>query len=91
VLRGAIDAFTRKCVRGIQANPERLKYYLDRTLGLATALNPYIGYANAAAIAKEAQVTGRSIRELVEEKGLLTPEELERVLSPESMADAWKV
>jgi len=90
VLTGAIDAFTRKCVRGIQPNEERLRYYLDRTLGLATALNPYIGYANAAAIAKEAQATGRSIRELVAEKGLLSPEELERVLSPENMADAWK-
>ena len=90
VLRGAVDAFTHKCVRGIQANPERLKHYLDRTLGLATALNPYIGYANAAAIAKEAQATGRSIRELVEERGLLAPEELERALSPENMADAWK-
>lgn len=90
VLTGAINAFTHKCVRGIQPNHERLRYYLDRTLGLATALNPYIGYANAAAIAKEAQVTGRSIRELVAEKGLLTPEELDRALSPENMADAWK-
>lgn len=90
VLTGAINAFTRKCVHGIQPNHERLRYYLDRTLGLATALNPYIGYANAAAVAKEAQATGRSIRELVAEKGLLTPEELDRVLSPENMADAWK-
>jgi len=90
VLTGAINAFSSKCVRGIRPNEERLRYYLDRTLGLATALNPHIGYANAAAIAKEAQATGRSIRELVAEKGLLSPEELDRVLSPENMADAWK-
>jgi fumarate hydratase class II len=89
ILNGAVSAFTRKCVRGLRANEERLRYYVDRTLGLATALNPAIGYANAAAIAKEAQETGRSIRELVEEKQLLPPEELERLLSPENMADAW--
>jgi aspartate ammonia-lyase len=90
VMTGAIHAFTEKCVTGLRPNEERLRYYLDRTLGLATALNPYIGYANAAAVAKEAQATGRSIRELVLEKGLLPPEVLDRVLSPENMADAWK-
>jgi aspartate ammonia-lyase len=90
ILTGAISVFTRKCVRGIRPNEERLRHYLDRTLGLATALNPSIGYANAAAVAKEAQATGRSIRELVEEKQLLTPEELDNILSPENMADAWK-
>jgi len=82
-LRQACLTLASKCVRGITANREALKTSVDRSLGMVTALNPYIGYANATAVAQEAHRTGRGIREVVLEKGLMTKEQLDDVLRPE--------
>ncbi len=75
-----------KCVRGITANVERCLELAERSLGMATILNPYIGYERASSIAKEAQSTGRSVRDTVMEKGILNREDLERILDPVRMA-----
>jgi aspartate ammonia-lyase len=56
---------------------------VEHSIGIVTALNPYIGYANATEIAREALLTGRSVYDLVLEKKLLTPEQLNQILQPE--------
>ena len=85
ILRNAMNALRTHCVDGIEADAARCRELLDRSTALATALSPYIGYAKTAEIAKESVKTGKPIRELVLEKQLLSPQELERILSPEAM------
>jgi aspartate ammonia-lyase len=70
------------CIEGITANRELLAERVRTSAGLATALNPYIGYENATKVAQEALRTGRGVAELVEEMGLMGREELAQVLSP---------
>jgi aspartate ammonia-lyase len=72
-----------RCVKGITANRERLRAIVENSIGIVTALNPYIGYANATQVAQEALVTGRSVYELVLEKNLLSKERLEAILQPD--------
>ncbi len=84
-LANAVSVFTEKCVDGIEANAERCRELVDRSLMLVTALNPFIGYDAAASIAKEALHSGRTLREVVLERGLMTPAELDRALDPRSM------
>jgi aspartate ammonia-lyase len=84
-LRQACLTLGDRCVRGITANRERLKRMVEESIGLVTALNPYIGYENASAIAQEAQATGASIYGLVLRKGLLTREQLDEIMRPESL------
>ena len=86
-LTNATTAFTDKCVRGIAANEEKCRRWVEGSLGLATALNSHIGYQAAAEVAKEALTTGKSIREIVLEKGLLPAEKLDDVLSPRAMTE----
>ncbi|MFP4056965.1 MAG: aspartate ammonia-lyase [Candidatus Brocadiia bacterium] len=85
ILTAAASALASRCVEGIEADAERCRRYADHSLGLATALNPYIGYAAAAEVAKEALRRGRSIREIVLERKLLPPEKLDRILDPHAM------
>ena len=85
ILRNAMDALRARCVDGIEADPARCRELLDRSTAVATALNPYIGYAKTAEIAKESVRTGKPIRELVLERGLMDAAQLERILSPEVM------
>ena len=73
-----------KCIKGIEPNPVGLDI-VHRSVGLVTALNPVIGYKAASKLAKKALETGRPIRELVLEEGLLDEEALDRILSPERM------
>jgi fumarate hydratase class II len=72
--------FATRCIDGIRPNVERLKEYAESSPSIGTALNPYIGYERAAEIIKESVKTGRSIRELVLEAGLMTDEEIDRAL-----------
>ncbi len=72
-----------RCVKGITANREYLKSTVDRSIGLVTALNPIIGYANATDVAREALATGGSVAEIVLARGLMTQAELDEVLRPE--------
>jgi len=85
LLSDAINSFNQNCCVGITANKERMKYYLDNSLMLVTALNPYIGYDNAAKIAKKANVEGTTLKEAALELELLTEEEFERYVRPENM------
>jgi aspartate ammonia-lyase len=84
-LRQACLTLGDRCVRGITANRDRLKRMVEESIGLVTALNPYIGYENASMIAQEAQATGASIYGLVLRKGLLTKEQLDEIMRPESL------
>lgn len=72
-----------KCVVDITANVERLRKSVEDSIGVVTALNPYIGYTHATEIAREALVSGRGVSELVLERGLLTAEQLAEILRPE--------
>ena len=84
-LRRGIETLTERCVKGITANRERLRSMVESSIGLVTALNPLIGYANATQIAQEALATGKSVYELVLAKGLLSKAKLEEVLRPEAL------
>jgi fumarate hydratase, class II len=87
VLTNGIGAFTERCVRGIEANVERCQELAEKSMGLATALNPYIGYAAAAKVAQDAQARGVSLRQVVLEQGLLSAEQLDAVLDPYTMTE----
>ncbi|MFZ9856833.1 MAG: aspartate ammonia-lyase [Roseiflexaceae bacterium] len=80
VMIGAIDAFTTKCVVGIEANREKASGWLAKNAILVTALNREIGYLNGAAVAKESMATGKTIKEVVVEKGLLSAERVDELL-----------
>jgi aspartate ammonia-lyase len=85
ILREAMKVFRMRCVDGIVADERRARQLLDRSTAAATALSPYIGYAATAEIAKESVKSGRSIRELVLERGLLDAERLDQILSVDAM------
>jgi fumarate hydratase class II len=87
ILTAATATFAERCVEGITANEERIRELLERNVIIVTALNPYIGYDNGAAVAKECLITGRSVREIVLEKGLMSEEELDRALQLERMTE----
>jgi aspartate ammonia-lyase len=87
ILTNMLRQFTDKCVAGITANDHRCNFYVQATVSLATALNPYIGYAKAAEIAKEAVATGRSIIEIAREKQLLSEKEIDEILDPVRMTE----
>ncbi len=82
-LRAGCLTLAAKCVNGITANREHLRRGVENSIGIVTALNPYIGYANATEIAQEALVTGQSVYDLVLAKKLLTREQLDQILQPE--------
>jgi aspartate ammonia-lyase len=85
ILREAIKTLARRTVDGIAADEVRARELLDRSTATATALSPYIGYAATAEIAKESVKSGRSIRELVLERGLLDESRLSDILSVDAM------
>jgi aspartate ammonia-lyase len=85
ILRESMKALRERCVDGIEADAVRCRELLDRSTAVATALSPYIGYAQTAEIAKQAVRTGRTIRELVLERGLMDARRLDEVLSAENM------
>ncbi|MDJ0521701.1 MAG: class II fumarate hydratase [Planctomycetota bacterium] len=80
VLSGAVDGFTQRCVKGLEVDRERVEELVEQSLMNGTALAPHIGYDEAAALAKEAYESGRTIRELATEKKLLPPAKLRKVL-----------
>ncbi|NLY56630.1 MAG: aspartate ammonia-lyase [Firmicutes bacterium] len=87
MLRNVVTVFTTKCVSGITANRERCSELLNKSLGIVTALSPHIGYDQASSIAQEALSTGRSVAEIVLEKGLLTPAELDVIMRPNELTE----
>ncbi|MGI6376207.1 MAG: aspartate ammonia-lyase [Anaerolineae bacterium] len=87
VLTGGIAAFTDRCVRGIEANEARCAELGQKSIGLATALNAYIGYSAAARVAQEALRRGVPLRQVAEELGYLTGEQLDAVLDAYTMTE----
>jgi fumarate hydratase class II len=85
LLGDACRMFDLHCARGIEPNRQRLEYYVNNSLMLVTALNPYIGYDNAARIAKHAYKTGKSLKEAAVELGILDGETFDRIVRPETM------
>lgn len=85
MLKNGMDALNHNCVQGITANEEHCRNMIKNSIGIVTALNPYIGYDNSNELAKEALQSGRGVYDLVLEKGLLSKEELDEILLPENM------
>jgi aspartate ammonia-lyase len=85
ILTTGMRVFVSRCIDDIAADEDRCRELLDRSTAVATALSPYIGYAATADIAKESVNTGRPVRELVRERGLVPDRELDAILSPEAM------
>ena len=85
LLSRVCTVFVDKCISGIEADEERCGETIEQSLAMCTSLAPIIGYDNAAAIAKEAYASGSTVREIAREKGVLSDEELDRVLDPLSM------
>lgn len=85
MMNQVFQVFRKDCVEGIEANVEQCKAYVDRSIGLITALNPHLGYEAAARIARLATESGRSVRDLILEHNLLSEEELDLILNPYEM------
>ncbi len=87
ILANMLRQFNERCVVGITANVERANFYAQSTVSLATALNPYIGYAKAAEIVKESIATGKSIIEIARSRHLLSEAEITEILDPIRMTE----
>jgi aspartate ammonia-lyase len=87
ILKNASATFTERCVRGITANQERCEDYAFKSAGLVTALAPYIGYEEAASVAKEQIRTGRDVRDIVRERNLVPEADLDEILRPQAMTE----
>ena len=85
LLTNYLPVFRKKCVEGIAVNDKRCAQYLEKNPALATFLSPHIGYLEAAKIAKQALEQGRSVKEVALQKGLLKPEELNKILDPKRL------
>ncbi len=85
LLGDACDSFRKNMVVGIKPNLEKINYYLENSLMLVTALNPYVGYDNAAKIAKKAHKEGKTLKEAAVELGILTAEQFDEYVRPEKM------
>ena len=82
-----VNTFVDNCVIGITANETRCRYFVENSVGIITAICPYVGYQKAAEIAKEAIKTGESVRKLIIEKGLLTKEQMDEIMDPVQMTE----
>jgi aspartate ammonia-lyase len=87
ILTTGCRQFAKECVVGIEADTERAAWLLEQSSAMATPLAPYIGYALAADIAKEAVKTGKTIRQLVIEKGVFTKDEVDAILDPHELTE----
>ncbi len=87
LLAGGVEAFNLRCVVGIEANEERCREMVERSLALATALVPAIGYDKAAEISKEAHRSGRTVREVALEMEVLPPDQLDAALDIRRMTE----
>lgn len=86
-LRGAMYTLRVNLVEGLEANVERMEHLVENSVGVITAIVPHVGYENAASIAKKAIKTGRPVRELALESGLLSEEDLNKILDPMGMTE----
>ncbi|HEY7187282.1 MAG TPA: aspartate ammonia-lyase [Vicinamibacterales bacterium] len=84
-LENGCTVLRARCVEGITANPERMRQFVEHSIGIVTALVPTIGYEQATSVAKEALDSGKGVYEVVMQRGLLTRAQLDRALDPETM------
>ncbi|MHC1702293.1 MAG: aspartate ammonia-lyase [Tenuifilaceae bacterium] len=91
MLKNGMNTLKYRCIDGITANEERCRQMVYNSIGLVTALNPFIGYEASTRLAKEALSSNRSVYDLVLEKGLLTKEQLDQILEPENMIKPRKM
>ena len=84
-MTNAVNGFVERLLQKLEPNKEQCQHWVDHSVGIVTALLPHIGYENSAMLAKEAYNSGRPIREVILEKGLLTEERLNEIMSPMSM------
>ena len=89
-LKEAATTLTKHCITGITANKGQCEEYIEKSVGISTALCPYIGYAKSAEIAKKSLKTGVPVKELVLEEGFLQEEELKEILKPEKMTQPMR-
>ena len=87
ILTNGVRKFTDSCVAGITANQTRCLRYMEESVGLVTVLAPYIGYSAAAEVAKESVKTGRTLRDIIVSRELLSPEMLARILDPHPLTN----
>jgi fumarate hydratase class II len=90
LLANAVNNFSKRCIKGLKADRKRCEEMIEKSLALATALTPKIGYEEAARIAKKAYVQNKTIRQIVEEERLFSKEELNLLLDPRSMISPIK-
>lgn len=90
-LTNAIQTLTEECILGITVNKEHCYEMVKNSIGIVTALNPYIGYKTSTKVAKEALETNRSVYDIVLEKGLMTKEKLDEALNPRNMLKSHKI
>jgi aspartate ammonia-lyase len=91
ILRNALNIFREKCIDGITVNAEICNRFADSTLGLATVLNPFIGYLAAAEVVKESMKTGKSIKQIVKERKLLSDEDFTKLFDPANLTEPRKI
>src|SRR3954451_11395213 len=84
-LTNACTVLRERCVTGITANPDRMRQFVEHSIGIVTALVPVLGYEASTEIARDALASGRGVFELVMERGLMTREQLDKALDPEGM------
>jgi fumarate hydratase class II len=85
ILSNGVNAFAGKCVSGIKADRKRCNEYADATLAMATALNPVVGYSSAAGISKEAYRTGKTVKQVAVDRGVMNKKEADRALDPSKL------
>jgi len=85
IMTNVFAVFRKYLVEGLTANVERMRAYVDGSVGVITAINPHVGYETAARIAREANITGKPVRELILRDKVLTPEQLDTILDPFEM------
>lgn len=91
MLENGMKTLKYRCIDGITANEKKCREYVENSIGLVTALNPYLGYERSTEIAKDALEQNRSVYELVLERGYMTKEELDEVLNPINMIHHTKM
>ena len=84
-MTNAVNTFVEKLLVGLEPNREQCQEWLDKSVGVVTAMLPHIGYENSAMIAKEAYNTGKPVRQVILEKGLISEEKMNKILSPKQM------
>lgn len=87
IMNNGFNVFTNYCVSGIKANEDQMRHYVETSVGTITAINPHIGYETATKIAREAILSGKSVRELCKQYSVLSDEDLNQILDPYDMTN----